>query len=290
MIPLVRVRTAAVIDAEFHSANLESNSLELLTDRRAVLKGDIEKQKFKSGRWKKAKEQLLAETFSKCAYCETPTAVVTFGDVEHFRPKSKYWWLAYCYDNYLASCAICNQSFKSDKFPVLGNTMSTTSVTQNTSDSSLATKARTLAPDPLVSSDVTKFTAAHDQEGTLLVNPYHEDPAAFFAWRADRNVGEVDVIATNHPDAQACVDAANDTYGLNRVQLRQLRFFVFDSYRTHKLTLADPAISAATRAANQQMITDLQGDDRPYAGMVRFFESIGDPVDWIQQGFMIDTV
>ena len=68
--------------------------------------------------WKAAKPQLKLETGGKCAYCESPTDTVAHGDVEHFRPKSKYWWLAYCYDNYLYACQICNQVHKGDEFPI----------------------------------------------------------------------------------------------------------------------------------------------------------------------------
>ena len=59
--------------------------------------------------WKAAKPQLKIESGGKCAYCESPTDTVAHGDVEHFRPKSVYWWLAYCYDNYVYACQICNQ-------------------------------------------------------------------------------------------------------------------------------------------------------------------------------------
>ena len=57
--------------------------------------------------WKKAKPRLKAESFGKCAYCDSPAGAVTHSDVEHFRPKSIYWWLAYCFDNYLYACQIC---------------------------------------------------------------------------------------------------------------------------------------------------------------------------------------
>lgn len=46
--------------------------------------------------------------------------MVAYGDGEHYRPKSTYWWLAYNYDNYLASCTLCNQRFKEAKFPIRG--------------------------------------------------------------------------------------------------------------------------------------------------------------------------
>ncbi|MEO5741647.1 MAG: hypothetical protein ABIS29_13735, partial [Vicinamibacterales bacterium] len=112
MTKLERVRTAAVIPAAFRGPGRIAKSLELLEGHVA---GTLE---FNSNVWKAAKVQLKRETGGKCAYCESPTDTVAHGDVEHFRPKSKYWWLAYCYDNYLYACQICNQVHKGDEFPV----------------------------------------------------------------------------------------------------------------------------------------------------------------------------
>ena len=50
----------------------------------------------------------------KCAYCETK---VEQNDVEHYRPKSIYYWLAYSRNNLLYCCPTCNQK-KSNEFPV----------------------------------------------------------------------------------------------------------------------------------------------------------------------------
>lgn len=48
----------------------------------------------------------------KCGYCETKNRQLA---VEHYRPKSEYYWLAYSWDNLLYSCPICN-SRKLNKF------------------------------------------------------------------------------------------------------------------------------------------------------------------------------
>ena len=89
MIPLTRVRTVPPVHENFQKAKREKFNLELMTDRRKGLQNSGTKQKFSPSRWKKAKPQLLKESRGKCAYCETPTAVVAYGDVEHYRPKSK---------------------------------------------------------------------------------------------------------------------------------------------------------------------------------------------------------
>ncbi|MFT5323547.1 MAG: hypothetical protein ACI8P0_001397 [Planctomycetaceae bacterium] len=60
---------------------------------------------------------LFAMHGSVCSYC-----LCKFdrdrGDVEHFRPKKIYPWLAYSFSNYLLSCLTCNRVFKREKFPV----------------------------------------------------------------------------------------------------------------------------------------------------------------------------
>ena len=148
--------------------------------------------------------------------------------------------------------------------------------------------SKNLVPDPLDSRQVSTFLDLHRQEYPLLINPYIDRPEKFFAWKADSNLGEVELIAQpGNTEAEDYVDAAKDIYGLNRLQLRQYRYFFFDSYCTHKKTLLDSSISAATQADNEQTISKMKLPDRPFAGMIRFFESIGQPSDWEQQGFLI---
>ena len=287
MISLTRQRTNA-INPQFHGDKLVSTSLKLLRNQRAIKLGTLEKHEFDGNIWKKAKKQLLKETFDKCAYCEAPIAGVTYGNVEHYRPKSRYWWLAYCVDNYLVSCPICNQRFKKDKFRFKNSKMRGPLIRSNTTDKRLNTLSKNLAPDPLDSRQVSTFLNLHRQEHPFLINPYIDKPEKFFAWKADYNLGEVELIARpENIEAEDYVGAAKDIYGLNRIELRRFRYSIFDSYYTHKRTLLDSRISAATQADNKQTISNMKRPERPFAGMVRFFESIGQPSDWEQQGFLI---
>jgi hypothetical protein len=87
--------------------------------------------KFKEGIWAELKWHLFELFHGKCAYCEGKTLAVAYGDVEHYRPKSKvdedpdhpgYYWLAYDETNLLPSCGPCNQvRAKMTHFPVMGN-------------------------------------------------------------------------------------------------------------------------------------------------------------------------
>lgn len=53
-----------------------------------------------------------------CVYCQRKLTDSDRGDVEHFRPKSIYPWLAYEFTNYFLSCARCNRVLKKEKFPI----------------------------------------------------------------------------------------------------------------------------------------------------------------------------
>jgi hypothetical protein len=111
------------------------------------------------GIWSEIKEIFILRQEFKCIYCEHPlpkvdsTSAVKVGvdyDVEHFRPKNRvtswptrdalkrrpsieeyrafvssgdpdgYVRLAFDPFNYLASCKVCNSSYKGDRFPIAG--------------------------------------------------------------------------------------------------------------------------------------------------------------------------
>ena len=111
-----------------------------------------------SGVWRRAKAHLKEETRGKCAYCESTTSTVAYGDVEHFRPKSVYWWLAYCYDN-----------------------------------SPRGKQARLMTPDPRDRATggmpFDEFLRAARKEKPYLVDPYVEDPEETPRRSGDRSEG-----------------------------------------------------------------------------------------------------
>lgn len=64
------------------------------------------------------KEALKVAFSGKCAYCESHIVHVDYGDIEHFRPKSKFPELCFRWENLLLSCGICNgTAHKGDHFP-----------------------------------------------------------------------------------------------------------------------------------------------------------------------------
>jgi len=259
--------------------------MELLNNQRRIKRGEIQKHTFNSNLWKPAKKQLLAETMGKCAYCEAPFSGVAFGDVEHYRPKSIYWWLAYCYDNYLATCQICNQRFKKDLFPIQNQRMQIPTITLNITNGTITVQAGTIAPDPLNQVEVDKFICLHQQERPLLLNPYFDDPSDYFAWRADDVLREVEVTPNSeepqieiianaeNPEIEHIAAASIEYYGLNRKELKGRRYEVYKHYRTYKKALEDVRISLQTRQRIQNMLEGMKAPNASFSGMIRYFDT-----------------
>jgi len=274
MIPLTRERTAAAIDGNFHGSEPRDRVIDLMKRIRDKLaNGDEPKLKFRS-KWAATKPQLMAETHDKCAYCESHATVVTFGDVEHYRPKSIYWWLAYVYDNYLASCQVCNQSWKSNNFEHAGAKLPGPAITETSTNAQIAALALTAIPDPLDRTQVRAFEAAHKREKPLNINPYIDDPGKFFAWDVLPGTREVRLIPKPRArNARKVVEACERIYGLNRPRLVRRRYKKYEVYMASVLVVNDAGASAGLRNIHEQLIDSYADADSEYAGMIRFFES-----------------
>ncbi|MBX3172585.1 MAG: hypothetical protein KF760_34600 [Candidatus Eremiobacteraeota bacterium] len=260
----------------FRARGKRTWTLELLKNERDIQAGLRQKHEFDESRWKVVKDSLLSDTAGKCAYCEAPTTVVAYGDVEHFRPKSVYWWLAYTYENYLASCQLCNQKFKKDNFPILNQPMAppgpplrgdmTDAQLQNLHDQVFLDFA-----DPV---QMAVFVASHQVERPLLPNPYLDEPDDYFAYRVDHVLKEVELVAV--PGAQAYLDAAVRYYGLNRSELNQLRYnLVYRPYRLAVSVLDDPHFTG-TQAWQEatRLVTESCARQAPFSGMICYFERV----------------
>ena len=277
MIKLNRVRTHPPVHDNFFGVKRIAVNLKLLKQKRD---GELDKKgekKWNSGFWKESKEQLLAESNNKCAYCETPTRVVAYGDVEHFRPKSVYWWLAYSYENYLPSCTACNQEYKKDFFLLEDNKnrLPGIKITKAMSDVDLEVLAPTLTVDAIDDAQGKKledFEKELQSEKALLINPYTDDPAVYFAYQPILENKEVVVIPTE-AKYKKVIEACEDLFGLNRKELLDLRFQWYCNYMTFRHTLTEKAISAPIRAATENRLMEMRNDKSAYAGMIRYFES-----------------
>jgi uncharacterized protein (TIGR02646 family) len=174
MIPLERERSAQAVAAKYRGKGKHARDLELLQIQRDILRGTLTQHSFRAAFWKEAKTQLRKESADKCAYCEATTAIVAHGDVEHFRPKSVYWWLAYTYDNYLYACQICNQSYKNDAFPTAGPApLAAPVVDAQATDADLQQLVGRLSPDPLATTagyELTHYEQEHQRVKYLIVS------------------------------------------------------------------------------------------------------------------------
>ena len=268
MIRLQRVRTKQAIPAVFRGTKRLEKALTLLVEAGVQREFDAEY-------WKKAKKQLKIESGGKCAYCEAPTMVVAHGDVEHFRPKSVYWWLAYCYDNYLLSCQICNQMFKGDSFPLVDemHRLIAPVLAPGATEAQQREFARRLAPDPLDAADGqpwVEFEALCKAEGCNLLNPYVDDPEEHFVWEANAVLQEVAVRPRNHA-AQRFQQAAEQFYGLNRPELLAERWKTFQKLDVFRKAFVSPNIDDALRAEIRDMLQLMMRDNAPFAVMCRYF-------------------
>ena len=277
MIKLIRVRTEDAIVPAFRGATPRDRLVTLMKNVREQLRDDTSPENIKlkiTSKWSEAKDQLLKETHDKCAYCETSMLAVAFGDVEHYRPKSVYWWFAYVYDNYLASCAICNQRFKGKQFEFSGAQLPSPAVLPQSTDNQIEDLARTAIPDPLDAAAVAQFEDMHRLEQPLVPNPYIDDPEGVFAWDVIEGSREVEVVVRQEiPDAERILDACERIYGINRPDLKRRRYLRYEIYRNFRAALADLAEDAPSRPTIENFFRTLTAPNSEYAAMIKFLEA-----------------
>lgn len=118
--------------------------------------------------WSKIKEIFLIVQHDKCAYCERKAEGKYEFDVEHFRPKSSYFELAYDIGNYVISCKTCNTKYKSNTFPIAG-------LTRRAAIKAEYVAERPLLLNPLAQDDVDPSKVI-EFDGILPV-PVSQDPS-----------------------------------------------------------------------------------------------------------------
>ena len=273
MIRIVRDRTA--VPAAFQSTGRVKKEQTLLEAKRDHLQRQQTDPEaahgFKSSWWKAAKDQLRKEARGKCAYCEARADAVAHCDVEHFRPKDTWWWLTCCWDNYLFACQICNQEYKSNHFPS-AKSIPPVSLKHNTTDPALAAMSGKLAPDPVVPAEITAWLKVLAKEKADIIDPCLTDPEEFFAWEVDDDAGEITLVArTTTPKVKRIVKACVDIFGLNREELRQLRYETFEALDIARKALESPGLPEARRTKILRRLTRYASSARAFTGMSRYF-------------------
>ena len=239
MIKLRRIRSTTTIPPGLCGTNRckkESKLLKSMCDELLKNRNNPNaKPKFSEQYWRGAREFLVAESggaeresSGKCGYCESPPHPVTQGQVDHFRPKNIYWWLAYCYENFVYSCPMCNQR-KSDSFPIEGDRMSAPVVSHSMEDTELQELVGKLAPDPLdqcKTISLEDFERSCQAERPLLISPYSYDPELLLKWIPDEFLEDVEVQIKDgaNPREKRIFDTIKECYRLNREGLKRRRW------------------------------------------------------------------
>ncbi|MBL0744842.1 retron system putative HNH endonuclease [Chryseolinea lacunae] len=165
------------------------------------------------------KKQLTTLFNGKCAYCDSSIVHITYGDSEHFRPKSIYWWLGYDWDNLLFACEKCNRTAKNNQFPLYKG---------------VKTKC---APGD------TKAFDKEESRFRLLVNPCLEDPETFFEYDTKKAMIVPKKNLSTDPKKLEMARTSIDVYGLQRHEL------VVERHK-HIILLLAQVDSATTAIAN----------------------------------------
>ncbi len=276
MIALTRERTPAAVPSDFYGEKRIAHNLELI--KGVIASGDKKFSDWNSAIWGRAKAQLLKESNGKCAYCESPTTVVSYGDVEHFRPKSLYWWLAYCYENYLPSCTICNQRYKRDDFPISprGYAWKAPVLKPGMTDEVLQELAAKMTCDALQDAEgmpMKTFESKMRHESALLIHPYFQEPEYYLAYQALPQTKEV-IVVPRRKTAKAIVEACEQYFGINRQELRDERYRYYSIYVTYRQVVAAGLPGKEALLQNiLDRINEMKSGKLRYTGMIRYFET-----------------
>ncbi len=153
-------------------------------------------------KYKDIKEKLKLIYKNKCAFCESYCEQL---HVEHYRPKSKYYWLAYSWDNLLLACPTCNSS-KGNRFEVFNLQVN------NFDDTELDRQ------------NINSLSAQYDlQENPKLINPEAKDPVGSAAF--DRN-GK---ISSTDPYMKHTIEVCK----LDRSNLNDRRRKLLNDFKDH---------------------------------------------------------
>ena len=192
------------------------------------------------------KTALKQAQHDKCCFCESKISHISYGDVEHFRPKAGfrnrpgepltqpgYYWLAYEWANLYLACQLCNQRHKENLFPV--------------ADGSPRAQSHHEAGEV-------------ELEETLFLDPGgREDPSDHISFRA-----EVPYAVGGSEKGRTTIDAL----GLGRPELCERRAELLEMLRViHEVANMPVAFSEAAKA--RRLLAKAQSDSCEYAGMVR---------------------
>ncbi len=80
-------------------------------------------------------------------------------------------------------------------------------------------------------------------------------------------------IVATHPQYNAHIKAAEDFYGINRTELKSIRYAIFKTFRTFKIAYKALADEPTKKEVKKQL-DDMISDKYLFAGMNRYFNKI----------------
>ena len=184
-------------------------------------------------RHNEVKTALIASHRGKCCFCEQ--IVQEDGDVEHFRPKSHYYWLAYDWANLLWACSPCNSRHKRSLFPLRDESCRATSPYDT------------------------------DLEEPLFINPTEEDPEDLIEWRSEFPVPRPG------PDSAKAKETLRalrlDKRGL--LETRRQRLSELEAQMDSFKIALDRGYSDLVPLIAEALVS-FQREDRPFTAMMRW--------------------
>lgn len=246
MIRLIRSKTVPASLKKRGADRSQSIHKEYLTDPASYHSGK-KILKFDSNIYgaQDVKAALIKTQFGKCCFCESKIVHISYGDVEHFRPKGAwrqskedqltrpgYYWLAYTWDNLLLACQLCNQRFKGNTFPLL------------TIARRIHTPSQNIA-----------------QEDPEFINPYHEDPDLYIKYR-----GDTPYSVNNNQRGTSTITSL----GLRRKALRERRLAVLEPLKLiYQLATGQIPCSPADKMRAEEILEDFTSPQAEYSAAVK---------------------
>ena len=170
----------------------------------------------------------------KCAYCEKDIRDED-KHIEHYRPKSRYYWLAYSWDNLLLSCGQCNRP-KGTRF--------------------LTQKCSVLYYDEEFKSIHSKGNSYDEIEEPMIINPEKDDILEDIVFDNKAK------ISSKNKRVQHTIDEACN---LNRNGLVENRIKVFNTFKRRVITNIESQNIIGLKNEIENFIEECQIENEYYA-------------------------
>jgi uncharacterized protein (TIGR02646 family) len=241
-------RSTMAIPVSLNSPNTNTRRSELITNG-----GWIRQNRYETPyKGTDVRTSLMLFSHNKCCFCEQILNIATSGthrdddfSREHFRPKSKYWWLAYSWDNLLPVCKVCNGS-KEDDFDINGTFRPYQATDLATIHALTAQYNITEQPNYL-----------HPEQGT--------DPESVLTFDS---LGQID---SKYAQALNTIQA----YKLDRVEIGRLRKKIYDDFKTEYDLIQLSGKNEADKKQDtlelfRSFIIDSRNSDKPFLAFRRY--------------------